>query len=119
MAGVTINTIQEVLDTKNIIRIMPNVMAKQNASHTYVYVKTNKLINNLFKKILKSFGTFHVCSKEDEINIATAIYGSGPAFIAHIVNAFVAASKNISPNTKVNEKDIITLFQSVISINNS
>jgi pyrroline-5-carboxylate reductase len=119
MAGVTINTIQEVLDTKNIIRIMPNVMAKQNASHTYVYVKTNKLINNFFKKILKSFGTFHVCSKEDEINIATAIYGSGPAFIAHIVNAFVAASKNISPNTKVNEKDIITLFQSVISINNS
>jgi len=119
MAGVTINTIQEVLDTKNIIRIMPNVMAKQNASHTYVYVKTNKLINNLFKKILKSFGTFHVCSKEDEINIATAIYGSGPAFIAHIVNAFVAASKNISPNAKVNEKDIITLFQSVISINNS
>ena len=35
---------------KKIIRIMPNVMAKQNASHTYVYVKNKKLINNLFKK---------------------------------------------------------------------
>ena len=39
MAGVTINRIQKIINSKNIIRIMPNVMAKQNASHTYVYVK--------------------------------------------------------------------------------
>ena len=103
MAGVTINRIQQIINSKNIIRIMPNVMAKQNASHTYVYAKNKKLINSTFYKILKSFGTYHISSKEDEINIATALYGSGPAFIAFLVNAFVAASKNISPNSKVNE----------------
>ena len=119
MAGVTINRIQQIIYSKNIIRIMPNVMSKQNASHTYVYVKNKKLINSAFYKILKSFGTYHISSKEDEINIATALYGSGPAFIAFLVNAFVAASKNISPNSKVNEMDVIRLFQNVISINDS
>ena len=119
MAGVTINRIQQIINSKNIIRIMPNVMAKQNASHTYVYSKNKKLINSTFHKILKSFGTYHISSKEDEINIATALYGSGPAFIAFLVNAFVAASKNISPNSKVNERDVIHLFKNVISINDS
>ena len=119
MAGVTINRIQQIINSKNIIRIMPNVMAKQNASHTYVYVKNKKLINTTFIKILKSFGTFHIASKEDEINIATALYGSGPAFIAFLVNAFLAASKNISPYSKVNEMDIIHLFKNVILINDS
>ena len=119
MAGVTIKRIQQIINSKNIIRIMPNVMAKQNASHTYVYAKNKKLINSAFHKILKSFGTYHISSKEDEINIATALYGSGPAFIAFLVNAFVAASKNISPNSKVNERDVIHLFKNVISINDS
>lgn len=119
MAGVTINRIQQIINSNNIIRIMPNVMAKQNASHTYVYVKNKKLINNNFNKVLKSFGTFYISSKEDEINIATALYGSGPAFIAFLVNAFVAASKNISSNSKVNEMDVINLFKNVISINDS
>ena len=36
-----------------------------------------------------------------------------------MVNAFVAASKNISPNSKVNERDVIRLFKNVISINDS
>ena len=119
MAGVTINRIQKIINSKNIIRIMPNVMAEQNASHTYVYVKNKKLINMTFNKILKSFGTFHIASKEDEINLATALYGSGPAFIAYLINTFVAASKNISPKSKLNERDVIQLFQNVISINNS
>ena len=98
---------------------MPNVMAKQNLSHTYVYAKNKKLINTNFVRILKTFGTFHIATKENEINIATALYGSGPAFIAFLVNAFVAASKNISPNSKVNERDVIHLFKNVISINDS
>ncbi len=115
----TINRIQQIINSKNIIRIMPNVMAKQNASHTYVYAKNKKLINRTFHSILKSFGTFHISSKEDEINVATALYGSGPAFIAFLINAFVAASKNISPNSKVNETDIINLFKNVILINDS
>ena len=119
MAGVSINRIQQIINSKNVIRIMPNIMAKQNASHTYVYAKNKKLINATFNKILKSFGTFYISSKEDEINTATALYGSGPAFIAFLVNAFVAASKNISPNSKINETDVIHLFQNVISINNS
>ena len=36
-------------------------------------------------------------TQEDEMNIATALYGSGPAFIAYLVNSFLEAGKNISP----------------------
>jgi pyrroline-5-carboxylate reductase len=58
-------------------------------------------------------------TQEDEMNIATALYGSGPAFIAYLVNSFLEAGKNISPKSKINEKDIINLFKNVISLNDS
>ena len=119
MAGVKLTTIEKVLKTKKVIRIMPNVMASNIKSQTHIYMKNKNLIDSNLKKLLRSFGKIINVRNEDQINFATSIFGSGPAFIAYIVNAFIKASKKLAKPHSINEKDVIELFKNVLEINNS
>ncbi len=119
MAGVKLSTIERSLKTKKIVRIMPNVMALDTKSQTHIYVKNKNLINIELKKILSSFGTIINVRNEDQINFATSVFGSGPAFIAYIVNIFIKASKKLAKPYNMNEKDILELFKNVLDTNNS
>ena len=56
---------------------------------------------------------------EDQINFATSVFGSGPAFIAYIVNTFLKASKKLAKPYHMNEKDVIGLFKNVLETNYS
>ena len=98
---------------------MPNVMASNAKSQTYIYLKNKNLFDSKLKKILYSFGTTINVSNEDQINFATSVFGSGPAFIAYLVNIFVKASKKLSEPYNMNEKDIIELFKNVLENNKS
>ncbi len=117
MAGINIDYISKKLESKKIIRIMPNLMAKYSLSQTMIYSRNKKILNGNFYKIIKCFGTIINSKNEDEINLATAIYGSGPAFIAYIINSFLLASQSISKKSKINDIDLINLFNSVLSLN--
>ncbi len=119
MAGIKFSTIEQILKTKKIIRIMPNVMASNNKSQTHIYFKNKKLISNDLNKILSSFGKIINVRNEDQINFATSIYGSGPAFIAYILNSFIKASKKLAKPFNVNEKELLELFKNVLEINSS
>tara|TARA_Y100000992_G_C21166241_1_gene443654 strand:- start:415 stop:879 length:465 start_codon:yes stop_codon:yes gene_type:complete len=96
---------------------MPNIMAKNSLSQTLVYSKNKKILNRNLDKLIKLFGSTIYTSNEDQINVATAIYGSGPAFIAYIVNAFILSAKSLSKNSKIKDSDIINLIQNVIFLN--
>ena len=119
MAGVNLSTIEKKLKSKKIIRIMPNVMASNTKSQTHVYMKNKKLFDNKLKKILSTFGTVINVRNEDQINLATSVFGSGPAFIAYIVNIFVKASKKLAKPYYMKEKDVIELFKNVLETNYS
>ena len=119
MAGVNLSTIEKKLKSKKIIRIMPNVMASNTKSQTHVYMKNKKLFDNKLKKILSTFGTVINVRNEDQINFATSVFGSGPAFIAYIVNIFVKASKKLAKPYYMKEKDVIELFKNVLETNYS
>ena len=119
MAGIKLSTIEKTLKSKKIIRIMPNVMASNNKSQTHVYMKNKNLFDNKLKKILSTFGTIISVRNEDQINFATSVFGSGPAFIAYIVNIFIKASKKLAKPHNMNEKDIIELFKNVLETNYS
>ena len=119
MAGVKLSTIEKTLKTKKVVRIMPNVMASNAKSHTHIYMKNKNLFDNKLKKTLSSFGTTINVRNEDQINFATSVFGSGPAFIAYLVNIFVKASKKLSEPYNMNEKNIIELFKNVLENNNS
>ena len=119
MAGIRVSTIEKILKSKKIIRIMPNVMALNNNSHTHIYMKNKNLFDSKLKKILSIFGKTIKVRNEDQINFATSVFGSGPAFIAYIINIFVKASKKLAKPHNINEKDVIELFKKVLEINES
>tara|TARA_B100000965_G_C19525340_1_gene728502 strand:+ start:317 stop:1105 length:789 start_codon:yes stop_codon:yes gene_type:complete len=114
MAGIKLSTICNLLDTKKVIRIMPNIMAKYNKSQTFIFAKNKNILNKNFNKLMKSFGTNHFTSNEDQINIATAVFGSGPAFIALMINSYLLAAKNLSKRSQLKDIDLINLFQNVL-----
>ena len=119
MAGVKLLTIEKTLKSKKIVRIMPNVMALNTKSQTHIYMKNKNLFDNKLKKLLSNFGTIINVRNEDQINFATSVFGSGPAFIAYIVNIFVKASKKLAKPYNMNEKDVIELFKNVLETNYS
>ena len=98
---------------------MPNVMALNNKSQTHIYMKNKHLFDSKLKKILSTFGTVINVRNEDQINFATSVFGSGPAFIAYVVNIFVKASKKLAKPHYMNEKDVIELFKNVLETNYS
>ena len=120
MAGIKLSTIEKTLKSKKIVRIMPNVMALNNKSQTHIYMKNKNLFDSKLKKILSTFGTIINVRNEDQINFATSVFGSGPAFIAYIVNIFLKASKKLAkPYHHMNEKEVIELFKNVLETNYS
>ena len=119
MAGISINYISKKLNNKKVIRIMPNIMAKKSLSQTYIYSKNKKILDKKFKDLISSFGSTIFTNHEDDINIATAVFGSGPAFIAYIINTYLIAAKKLSAKSKIKDYDLIKLFQNVLILNNS
>lgn len=119
MAGVLIETLSNKLNTNKIVRIMPNVMAKSNKSQTYLFSKNKSLINTNLKKLLSPLGILIVASKEDQMNLATSVYGSGPAFVAFLINAYITAAKEISKTNQIKETHVLDLIKSVLEVNHS
>ncbi|MEM9546539.1 MAG: pyrroline-5-carboxylate reductase [Bacteroidota bacterium] len=97
MAGVKIETIAEQLDNKKIIRAMPNLPAQIGVGMTVFtssesvtrieLVTVQNLLNSTGKSIYKEV--------EDMIDAATAISGSGPAYIFYFMQSLIEAAKNM------------------------
>ena len=119
IAGVLSKTLANKLSTDKIIRIMPNVMAKSNKSQTSLFTKNKKLIDTNLKKLLSPLGNLIYASQEDQMNLATSIYGSGPAFIAFLLNAYILAAKEIDKSKQLKESQLLDLIKSVLEINRS
>ena len=81
MAGKKIDEIKKYIDSEIYSRAMPNVGAEFMASTTAVF-GSDKAIE-IFSKIGKAIKV----NSEKELDIATAIAGSGPAFLALVAEA--------------------------------
>ncbi|ACM92781.1 pyrroline-5-carboxylate reductase [Nautilia profundicola AmH] len=76
----------ERIKAKAYIRAMPNVAAKYNASTTAITGDIEA--KDIAMEIFSAIGTAIWMENDDEIDMATAIIGSGPAFLALIAEAF-------------------------------
>lgn len=83
MAGITIEIIQQSLGKKiAVVRVMPNLAAKIGQSMS-VWVKSKEVTEEhetVVKAVLETIGIQLELSGEEQINIATAVSGSGPAY---------------------------------------
>ena len=95
-AGISINTIEEIVGNVPIIRVMPNTPALVNegmsavCKGTYATDKTSKLAVEIFNSVGKV-----VESEEKYIDIITAISGSGPAFYYYIIDEIAKAGEKL------------------------
>ena len=85
-AGVSIQSIQQRIGKRSIIRAMPNLCAVVGKSMT-VWVK-NKHVEKeqeiFAKRIFSSIGNEEEIFQEDKLNQVTAISGSGPAYVFYL-----------------------------------
>ena len=97
MAGVTIDTIQNALKKIGVVRVMPNIAAKIGKSMS-VWVKSPEVTATQVTQaehILEAIGQQLELQTEDQIDKATAISGSGPAYFFYLTELLENAAKEI------------------------
>ena len=87
LAGSTIAKLRKNIDTKNIVRIMPNISARFGASTSIITGDNDKREDA--EAIFSSIGDTFWVDSEKEIDIATAVAGSGPALLALVAEAMM------------------------------
>ena len=104
LAGKTIDFFENILgNDKKIIRLMPNlpILINQGIS---AYFSNKNLQNNEEKLIINLFGDNIKLDQEEKINQATAISGSGPAYLFSFAKNMIAAARTIGLNQEEAEK---------------
>lgn len=97
MAGVSIGEIKSKLKIDKVIRMMPNIAARVGEGFT-TWTTTNK-VSVIEKKWIKNFlvkmGDELYVNTEKKIDQATAITGSGPAYIFNILSVFMKSAQKL------------------------
>ena len=120
MAGVQIDTIAEKLGTDKIIRAMPNLPAQIGVGMTVFtssetvtrieLVTVQNLLNSTGKSIYKE--------SEDMIDAATAISGSGPAYIFYFMQSMIDAAKEMGFSQSESELLTYQTFRGAVDLFN-
>lgn len=92
LAGTKLETLQTKIDARNYIRTMPNIAATYQKSMTTI--TGNEVIKENALKIFENIGSTLWVKSEKELDIATAVAGSGPAFLALIAEALSDGAVN-------------------------
>ena len=109
MAGATIETLEEGLGHSVIVRAMPNMPAQIGEGMT-VWTATadvNQKQKDMAQSVLAAMGKEIYVSGEKYIDMATAVSGSGPAYIFLIIEALVDAGVHIGMPRDMAEKLVI------------
>ena len=85
LAGTKIESLKEKFRSKSFIRVMPNIAASNSASMTTLTGDIEFKLQAL--DICNSFGNSLWLNSEKELDIATAVAGSGPAYLAIVAEA--------------------------------
>ena len=96
MAGTTSAALSDGLGTGRVVRTIPNTPAMVGAGVTAAYAGTVSGVDRDVVEALLGFsGAVVWVSSEDDIDRATAVSGSGPAYVFHLVEALAEAGTSI------------------------
>ncbi len=97
MAGVTIDSIAAGLNAKKVIRAMPNLPAQIGAGMT-VYTSSHEVTRIelvTVQNLLSASGKTIYVEREEMLNAATAVSGSGPAYVFYFMQSLIEAGKEM------------------------
>ena len=120
MAGVKIKTISEALGVQKVIRAMPNLPAQIGMGMT-VFTSTDEVTRIelvMVTNLINTTGKSVYVEEETAIDAATAISGSGPAYVWYFMNAMMQAAKNMGFSTSESELLVSQTFKGAIDLFN-
>lgn len=122
MAGVSIETIQKGLLHKKIVRVMPNTPA-QIGQGMSVWTATKEVTEkekSYAREILSSIGKELYVENEEYIDMATALNGTGPAYVFLFLEAMISAGVHLGFSRRVSKELVYqTALGSVLFAMNS
>lgn len=97
MAGVTMLSIQEKLGCEKIVRSMPNIPTQIGLGMTVFCASAAVDRKELFiiQNLINTTGKSIYIEKEEMLNAATAVSGSGPAYVYYFMNAMIEAATEL------------------------
>jgi pyrroline-5-carboxylate reductase len=120
MAGVTIKTISGLTGVSRIIRSMPNVGAKIGMGMTVFSASSSISMENLIaiQNLLNTTGKSLYVAEEKMIDAATAVSGSGPAYVFYFMEAMMAAARKLGFSSSEAEILVSQTFMGAINLQN-
>ncbi len=120
MAGVKMKAIGKALHADKIIRAMPNLPAQIGAGVT-AFTSTDQVTRIeliMVQNLLNTTGKTLYVEKEDMIDAATAISGSGPAYVYYFMNAMIQAAKEMGFSDSESELLVAQTFTGAVDLYN-
>lgn len=109
LAGTTLENLKKQIKSKYYVRVMPNVAASVSKSATTI--TGDKEVKKLALELFDNIGKTVWVDTEKELDIATAVAGSGPAFLCLIAEALSDGAVKAGLNRKVSNDLVQGLFE--------
>jgi len=109
VAGATLETLHEGLGHSRLVRAMPNMPAQIGEGMTVwtATAEVNQKQKDMAQSILAALGKEIYVSSEKYIDMATALSGSGPAYVFLVIEALVDAGVHIGLPRDMAEKMVV------------
>ncbi len=97
VAGATTATLAEALGTSRVVRAMPNTPAQVGHGMTvwYATARVGERDREKVRTILSALGEQERVDHEDEVDMATALSGTGPAYVFLFMEALIEAGVHL------------------------
>jgi pyrroline-5-carboxylate reductase len=118
MAGVPIKQICEGLHHRQIVRVMPNTpaMIGQGMSVWTTTPEVSESQRTQAQLILQTLGEEVEVQDEDHIDMATALNGSGPAYVFVFMEALIDAGVHMGFSRPVSQKIVLQTLQGSVAL---
>ena len=120
MAGVKIESIQQLLNAPKVIRAMPNLPAQVGTGMT-VFSSSNEVTRIemvMVQNLLNSTGKTIYVESQKLIDAATAVSGSGPAYVFYFMQSMIDAAKSLGFNQSDSELLTFQTFRGAVDLFN-
>lgn len=118
MAGVSIEKIKDKLKVKKVIRSMPNLGTQIGLGMTVfsASAETNRKDLFIIQNLINTTGKSIYAEDESLINPATAVSGSGPAYVFYFMNAMIKAAEKFGFSSSEAEVLVHQTFLGAINL---
>ncbi len=117
VAGARVRTIAKGLDHSTIVRVMPNTPAQigQGMSVWYSTTEVNERQREQARTILRALGEELAVDDEDYLDMATALSGTGPAYVFLFMEALIDAGVHLGFSRRVAEQLVLQTLQGSVA----